>query len=40
MKVFLRYMADPDFQSGMGEELGCTQPIVSRIIDTTLRLQN
>ena len=38
MKVFLRYMADPGFQSGIAEELGCTQPTVSRIVDTTLRL--
>lgn len=38
MKVVLRYMADPGFQSGIGEELGCTQPTVSRIVATTLDL--
>lgn len=38
MKVFLRYVADPGFQSGIGEELGCSQPTVSRIVDTTLGL--
>lgn len=38
IKVFLRYMADPGFQSGIGEELGCSQPTVSRIVDTTLGL--
>lgn len=36
MKVFLRYCADPGFQSGIGEELGCTQPTVSRIFHEVL----
>ncbi|XP_050303725.1 putative nuclease HARBI1 [Anthonomus grandis grandis] len=31
MKIFLRYCANPGFQSGIAEELGCSQPTVSRI---------
>ncbi|XP_030767179.1 putative nuclease HARBI1 [Sitophilus oryzae] len=36
MKVFLRYCANPGFQSGIAEELGCTQPTVSRIFHEVL----
>lgn len=30
-KILLRYCANTEFQSGIAEELGCTQPTVSRI---------
>lgn len=36
MKVFLRYCANPGFQSGIAEEMGCTQPTVSRIFHEVL----
>jgi hypothetical protein len=32
MQVFLRYMADPGFQIGVGEELGVDQTTVSRTV--------
>ncbi|KAK9753041.1 hypothetical protein QE152_g3766 [Popillia japonica] len=32
MKRFLRYVGDPDFQSGIGEDLGIHQSTVSKII--------
>nr|CAI5844130.1 unnamed protein product [Callosobruchus analis] len=32
MKVFLRYMASPEFQMGVAEELGITQSTVSKTI--------
>ncbi|XP_030751003.1 putative nuclease HARBI1 [Sitophilus oryzae] len=35
-KVFLRYCANPEFQSGIADELGCTQPTVSRIYHEVL----
>lgn len=36
MKVFLRFLADPGFQSGIGEELGIHQSSVSRTITYVL----
>jgi hypothetical protein len=32
MKTFLRYMADPGFQSGVGEDLGIDQTTVSKTV--------
>ena len=32
MKIFLRYMADPGFQSGIAEEMGVHQSTVSKIV--------
>lgn len=32
MKIFLRYVADPGFQSGIGEEVGVHQTTVSRTV--------
>ena len=32
MKIFLRYMADPGFQVGVGEDLGVDQTTVSKTI--------
>jgi hypothetical protein len=32
MKIFLRYCADPGFQSGVGEDIGVDQTTVSRVV--------
>jgi hypothetical protein len=32
MQIFLRYMADPGFQIGVGEDIGVEQSTVSKII--------
>jgi len=32
MKIFLRYMGDPGFQIGVGENIGVSQPTVSNTI--------
>lgn len=32
MKIFLRYMSDPGFQSGVGEDVGVDQTTVSRTV--------
>ena len=32
MKIFLRYVAKPGFQSRVGEDIGCDQTTVSKII--------
>lgn len=32
LKIFLRYMADPGFQSGVGEDIGVHQTTVSKIL--------
>jgi len=36
MRIFLRYMAVPGFQQGIGEELGCSQPTVLRVVSKML----
>lgn len=36
MKVFLRYMADPGFQTGVGEDVGVDQTTVSRTVHEVL----
>lgn len=36
MKTYLRYMADPGFQTGIGEELGIQQSTVSRTVDSVM----
>ncbi len=33
MKIFLRYVSDPGFQSGVGEDVGCDQTTVSKVVD-------
>jgi hypothetical protein len=32
MKIFLRYMGDPGFQSGVAEDLGVHHTTVSKVI--------
>jgi hypothetical protein len=32
MQIFLRYMADPGFQTGVGEDVGVVQTTVSKVI--------
>lgn len=36
MKIFLRYVADPGFQNGIGEELGVEQSTVSRTVSSVM----
>lgn len=33
MKTFLRYVADPGFQTGVGEDIGCDQTTVCKIVN-------
>jgi hypothetical protein len=33
MKVFLRYVSDPGFQSGVGEDIGIDQSTVSKVVN-------
>ena len=37
MQIFLRYMADPGFQNGVGEDLGVDQTTVSKIVHKVKR---
>lgn len=36
MKIFLRYLSDPGFQKGIGEELGVEQSTVSRVVSDVI----
>jgi hypothetical protein len=33
MKTFLRYVSDPGFQSGVGEDIGIDQSTVSKVVN-------
>ena len=36
MKIFLRYLADPGYQNGIGEEIGVHQTTVSKVINSVV----
>lgn len=36
MKIFLRYLSDPGYQTGIGQELGVSQATVSRTVSTVV----
>lgn len=36
LKIFLRYVVDPGFQSGVGEDLGVHQSSVSKVVTQTM----